>query len=238
MSNAPYLLRDARFGYRFGDGALVDAMIYDGLLGSVFSDDDGVARRKVARRTRLHARSAGRFALEPSARGTPRTTPGISPTRSCRCASRPKPKASRRRRAAASGARARPGRRRRRRAGDLGSRAVRRSLRSITNATRRSSPATYPARSSIATKPCAPTRPRSDGKLRPLDKDGTITAGNAPGVNDGAAALILADAEYAPQHGLRSAGEIVDHACVAWDPPYLCAHAGDGGAEAARPDAV
>src|SRR6202163_3717892 len=32
MSNAPYALLNARFGYRFGDGALVDLMVYDGLL--------------------------------------------------------------------------------------------------------------------------------------------------------------------------------------------------------------
>src|SRR5579862_5867324 len=31
MSNAPYLLRKARFGYRLGDGELVDSMIFDGL---------------------------------------------------------------------------------------------------------------------------------------------------------------------------------------------------------------
>ncbi|MBV8283570.1 MAG: acetyl-CoA C-acyltransferase, partial [Candidatus Eremiobacteraeota bacterium] len=36
MSNAPYLLRDARWGYRFGDGALIDAMIYDGLWDQYF----------------------------------------------------------------------------------------------------------------------------------------------------------------------------------------------------------
>ncbi|MBV8373167.1 MAG: hypothetical protein JOY69_07880, partial [Candidatus Eremiobacteraeota bacterium] len=59
-------------------------------------------------------------------------------------------------------------------------------------------------------------------KLRPLEKDGTITAGNAPGVNDGAAALILADADYAAQHGYEALATIVEHATVAWDSPYIC----------------
>ena len=42
-------------------------------------------------------------------------------------------------------------------------------------------------------------------KLRPLERNGTVTAGNAPGVNDGAAALILADADYAARTRLRGA---------------------------------
>jgi acetyl-CoA C-acetyltransferase len=59
------------------------------------------------------------------------------------------------------------------------------------------------------------------GKLPALDKDGTVTAGNAPGVNDGAAAVILASEEYAKAHGLTPLGRIVDHAAAAWDPAYL-----------------
>jgi acetyl-CoA C-acetyltransferase len=58
-------------------------------------------------------------------------------------------------------------------------------------------------------------------KLQPLDKDGTVTAGNAPGVNDGAAALVLASEEYARDRGREVLGVIVDHAAAAWDPAYL-----------------
>ncbi|HZX68925.1 MAG TPA: hypothetical protein VFE70_08570, partial [Candidatus Elarobacter sp.] len=46
-------------------------------------------------------------------------------------------------------------------------------------------------------------------------------AGNAPGVNDGAAAVVLAGADYASANGIDVLGEVVDHAAVAWDPPYL-----------------
>ena len=49
----------------------------------------------------------------------------------------------------------------------------------------------------------------------PGDAGGTITAGNAPGVNDGAAALVLASAEYASANGVEVLAEIVDHAAVA-----------------------
>jgi len=58
-------------------------------------------------------------------------------------------------------------------------------------------------------------------KLKSLDKDGTVTAGNAPGVNDGAAAMILAHEDYAKSNGIEVLASIVDHAGVAWDPPYL-----------------
>ena len=34
MSNAPYILKQARFGYRLGDGAVIDLMLHDGLVSS------------------------------------------------------------------------------------------------------------------------------------------------------------------------------------------------------------
>jgi hypothetical protein len=58
-------------------------------------------------------------------------------------------------------------------------------------------------------------------KLPPLDKDGTVTAGNAPGVNDGAAALVLASEDYARRNGREVLAHVVDHAAASWDPAYL-----------------
>ena len=50
-------------------------------------------------------------------------------------------------------------------------------------------------------------------KLRPaFKKDGTVTAGNAPGVNDGAAALVITSAEEAGKLGIRPRAEIVAYA--------------------------
>jgi acetyl-CoA C-acetyltransferase len=70
-----------------------------------------------------------------------------------------------------------------------------------------------------------PVRPDASveamAKLKPLDAGGTVTAGNAPGVNDGAAALVLASAEYAGRNGIPGLATIEGHAGVAWDPPYL-----------------
>jgi len=50
-------------------------------------------------------------------------------------------------------------------------------------------------------------------KLKPaFKKDGTVTAGNAPGVNDGAAALVISSEEWASAHGKRPLARIVAQA--------------------------
>ena len=56
-------------------------------------------------------------------------------------------------------------------------------------------------------------------KLKPaFGKEGTITAGNAPGVNDGAAALLLMSEEKAEQEGLTPLATIVSHTALATKP--------------------
>ena len=83
MSNAPYLLKKARFGYRLGNGELIDSMVLDGLT-STFDGLHMVAAELEGRaRARHLARGAGRLggALARSAR-PPRRTPAASTTRS------------------------------------------------------------------------------------------------------------------------------------------------------------
>lgn len=59
-------------------------------------------------------------------------------------------------------------------------------------------------------------------KLRPaFDPNSTVTAGNAPGVNDGAAAVVVADAEWASAHEHQPLAEILASGQAAWDVPYL-----------------
>ena len=59
-------------------------------------------------------------------------------------------------------------------------------------------------------------------KLRPVfDKEGSITAGNAPGINDGAAALLVMSREMADELGLEPLARIVSYGEVADDYPYL-----------------
>ncbi|HSP22939.1 MAG TPA: acetyl-CoA C-acetyltransferase [Planococcus sp. (in: firmicutes)] len=56
-------------------------------------------------------------------------------------------------------------------------------------------------------------------KLRPaFGKDGTITAGNAPGINDGAAALVLMSEERAEKEGKKALAYVLSHAEVAVEP--------------------
>lgn len=59
-------------------------------------------------------------------------------------------------------------------------------------------------------------------KLKPVFKEGgTVTAGNAPGVNDGAGALVITSADWAQTHGHEPIAHILAHGAAAWDPPYL-----------------
>jgi acetyl-CoA C-acetyltransferase len=65
--------------------------------------------------------------------------------------------------------------------------------------------------------------------LPPLDEGGTVTAGNAPGVTDGAGALVLASESFARRRNLEPLGTIVTHAKVAEEPPDLLTVPGNSG---------
>ena len=54
-----------------------------------------------------------------------------------------------------------------------------------------------------------------------FDPKGTVTAGNASSINDAAAALVLAEAEYAKLHGLKPMGRLVGYAFAGVDPKYM-----------------
>jgi acetyl-CoA C-acetyltransferase len=68
--------------------------------------------------------------------------------------------------------------------------------------------------------------------LKPIDEGGTVTAGNAPGVTDGAAALVLASESYAERRDLEPLGTVVAHAKVAEGPPDLLTVPGNAGKKA------
>jgi acetyl-CoA C-acetyltransferase len=70
--------------------------------------------------------------------------------------------------------------------------------------------------------------PRADTSLAALARlapafsvDGTVTAGNAPGINDGAGAMVVVGERWARARGLTPLARIVAHATAAWDVPYL-----------------
>jgi acetyl-CoA acyltransferase 2 len=63
------------------------------------------------------------------------------------------------------------------------------------------------------------TTPEALAKLAPhFRKDGTVTAGNASGIGDGAGALVLASGRYADEHGLSPLGRLIGWAAVGVDP--------------------
>jgi acetyl-CoA C-acetyltransferase len=163
MSNAPYLLQKGRFGYRLGNGELVDSMVHDGLTSTFDGLHMVVQNSNVARElgisreaqdawaARSHQRAAaaqeqGRFADELVA------------------------------------------------VGDL---AADESIRPDTTAERLAG-------------------------LKPVfDPQGTTTAGNAPGVNDGASCVILCSEEWAAKRGLEPLATILAQGYVADDFAYL-----------------
>jgi acetyl-CoA C-acetyltransferase len=70
--------------------------------------------------------------------------------------------------------------------------------------------------------PRAGTTQESLSGLRPaFDRNGTVTAGNASGINDGAAALLLMSAERAEEKGLASLGRIASWATCGVDPEIM-----------------
>jgi len=59
-------------------------------------------------------------------------------------------------------------------------------------------------------------------KLRPaFQADGRVTAGNAPGLNDGAAAVVVASGDYAEQHGHKPLARVVGYGQAAVEPKWL-----------------
>jgi acetyl-CoA C-acetyltransferase len=221
MSNAPYLLKEARSGYRFGDGTLIDAMIYDGLWDQYFPMTMSTQGAIVANELALSREEQDRFAFESHRRAAAAHDAGnfadeIVPLR------------------VASKARGKLVLDRLPKRGDVrvpasvgGRSAVwdhEPSERFTLDYDSYAPFVTGEVPHALVERDEA-VRPDASvetlAKLKPLDRDGTITAGNAPGVNDGAGALILADAEYAKAHGYEALATIVDHATVAWDSPYI-----------------
>ncbi|MGH7738299.1 MAG: thiolase family protein [Candidatus Tyrphobacter sp.] len=221
MSNAPYLLRDARFGYRFGDGTLVDSMIYDGLWDQYFPMTMAAQGSIVAGELRLSREEQDRFALESHKRAHAAHEAGdfkdeIVPVR---VASKAKGKVV---------VETLPRRGEIRVPAAVGGRSAvwdHEPSEQFTLQYERYAPfVTGDAPSTLVERDEAV---RADAnlealaKLKPLEAGGTITAGNAPGVNDGAAALVLANERYANERGLHALANVVDHASAAWDSPYI-----------------
>jgi acetyl-CoA C-acetyltransferase len=163
MTNAPYILKKARFGYRLGDGTLIDLMTHDGLT-STFDEKHMVEQASfVSRELGISREDQDRWALRSHERAVHAMDEGLFEDEIV----------------AVGGVTADEG----------------------------------------------PRRDTSYEKLSSLkpvfDPEGTTTAGNAPGVNDGAGALVITSDEYAKSRGLEVLATIVAQAYVADEFAYL-----------------
>ena len=222
MSNAPYLLKEARSGYRFGDGTLVDAMIHDGLWDQYFPMTMAQQGGIVANELGLSREEQDRFAYESHRRAHAAHEAGnfVDEIVPLRVATKAKGKIVLEK---------------------LPQRGAVRVPATVgaSNAIWNHEPSQrftldYAAWAPFVTGDVPNTLVDRDepvradasyeamAKLKPLEPGGTVTAANAPGVNDGAAALVLADAAYARDHGHEALATVLGHAGVGWDSPYLC----------------
>ena len=163
MSNAPYLLRKARFGYRLGNGELIDSRVFDGLTSTFDRRHMVQQASKVARELGISRDDQDAWAYRSHQRAVAAADAGrfddeIVPV------------------------------------GDF----------------------------------TADESPRRDTTLEALaalkpvfDAEGTTTAGNAPGVNDGASCVIVTSEEFAERRGLPVLATILSQAYVADDFAYL-----------------
>jgi acetyl-CoA C-acetyltransferase len=222
MSRAPYLVPDARFGYKMGNAQLLDAMVHDGRWDAFFhvmmaeQSDQVSSHLGISRAAQdEYALRSHKLAIEAFDRG--HLADELIPLR---VATKARGKlvidkipAPRQLVAAGAGA---------------GASSVQPDQ---TPDRFTAKPESY---SPYLVDPAAPNvlvdrdeAPRKDtslealAKLKPISKGGNVTAGNAPGVNDGAAALVLTSGEFAKSHGLTPLARIRGHATAAWDPPYL-----------------
>jgi acetyl-CoA C-acetyltransferase len=223
MSNAPYALPGARFGYRFGDGALLDLMNYDALLDPFSGWTMAQAQSRVNADLGITREVQDEFAALSHQRAAKATADGVlaEEITALRVATKAKgklvidklPELARARVPAMAGANG---------TADKLFHTPPENMQA--QAARYAAYVTGDVPFTLVDKD-EPIRPETTfetlAKLPPLEKDGTVTAGNAPGVNDGAAAVVLASEDYARAHGLTALGTIVDHADASWDPAYL-----------------
>jgi len=174
MSNAPYLLPQARSGYRMGNGTMVDAMINDGLWEAYRGYHMGFAAEMIAEKYGITRAEQDAFAAESHRRASDATEKGwfrdgIVPVE-------------------------------------------------IPAAKKGEAPRIFDKDEAIRPDSSVETLAR----LKPAFKEGgTVTAGNAPGVSDGGAAVVVTSAEVARERGLKPMAVIRAQATAGREPEWF-----------------
>jgi acetyl-CoA C-acetyltransferase len=172
MSNAPYLLKGARWGYRMGNAEAVDSMLLEGLTCAMGGCHMGITAEEVATQYRVTRADQDAFAAESQARAA----------------------------AAVRGGRFKD------------------EIVSVSISQKKGDPVVvdtdeYPRPGTTAEKLA---------QLKPaFKKDGSVTAGNASGINDGASALVIASASRATEIGAAPLARILAYASTGVDPKVM-----------------
>lgn len=174
MTNAPYLLPQARSGFRMGNAIAVDSMVNDGLWDVFNNYHMGMTAENVAEKYKVTREEQDEYALNSHSKAA-------AAWKECRFASQVIPV-------------------------------------EIPAKKKGQSPMIFEHDESI----------REDASIEALralkpafKKDGTVTAGNAPGVNDAAAALVIMSAKKASELGLKPLVRIVAQATSGVDPAWV-----------------
>ena len=171
MSKAPYLLPNARFGFRMGDVKALDAMVHDGLTNPFSGKQMFVEATEIGDELEMTRADLDRWALRSHQLALKATDEGRLPE----------------------------------------------EIVSVTIKGRKGD--------TVVEVDEGPRRDTSLERLAALPglvgKEGSHTAGNSPGVNDGGGALVLASDEWASANGREALAEIVTHAQSADDFAYL-----------------
>lgn len=174
MTNAPYLLPNARKGYRLGNAKIIDSMVHDGLW-EIYNDYHmGITGENVAEKYGITREEQDEFALNSHRKA-------LAATKECHFKAQIVP---------------------------------------VELPPKRKGDAPV-----IFDKDESPREDTTTEVLRSLKpafkKDGTVTAGNAPGVNDGAAAVVVTSAARAKQLGAEPMVRIVAQATSGVDPKWV-----------------
>jgi len=174
MTNAPYLLPQARKGYRLGNATIVDSMVHDGLWDIYNDYHMGITGENVAEKYGITREEQDEFAVNSHRKA-------IAAIKECRFKAQVVPVEL-------------PGK-------------------------KKGAPAM------IFDKDEGPREDTTIEVLRGLKpafkKDGTVTAGNAPGVNDGAAAVVVTSAQRAKDMGAKPMVRIVAQATSGVEPKWV-----------------
>ena len=172
MSNAPFLLKGARWGYRMGHAEAVDVMIAEGLTCAIEGCHMGLTAETIATRYGISRDAQDAFAAESQRRAALALDEGWF--------------------------------------------------------TREIAPVSIPQKKGPALEVSRDEYPRPGttadklAGLKPaFKKDGTVTAGNASGINDGAAALVVVDERVAESSGRTPMARIVSYATAGGEPAMM-----------------